>query len=138
MLEPITYSVIIPVYNEEKALYDAYKRIKRVVAPIGEGYELIFVDNNSSDRSTDMLQVFCAADIRARAIYLSECFGYAAAVRAGADHAAGSQVMIMDISMRSFLWDKSKAGEERYSIRRLNGFTHSPLWDYVPEMPAVS
>lgn len=58
MREPVTYSVVIPVYNDEQMLYDTYKRLKRIIPPIGENYELIFVNDNSTDRSADMLRVF--------------------------------------------------------------------------------
>ena len=132
MREPVAYSIIIPVYNDEKALYDTYKRLKYIIAPASDNYELIFVDDNSSDRSPDILRVFCAADIRIRAIYLSDCFGYTAAVEAGIDHASkGSAIMVMDV--KASPRNQASTGSTTYAIRAKEGFTHSPLWDYEPE-----
>ncbi|MGG4145277.1 glycosyltransferase [Paenibacillus algorifonticola] len=137
MREPVTYSVVIPVYNDEQMLYDTYKRLKRIIPPIGENYELIFVNDNSTDRSADMLRVFCAADIRVRAIHFASSFGYEAAVAAGADHASGEQKIVMEVSDRFRSVSAGLQGSSPfYVVRAKEGFTHSPLWDFAPESAA--
>jgi|GEM_PF-5949092 Glycosyltransferases involved in cell wall biogenesis len=131
---PVASSIIVPVCNDEEALFVAYKRLKHIMKPAAVSYEFIFVDNYSTDRSADMLRVFCAADIRVRVIYLSARCSHAAAITAGIDHAVGKGIAIMEVKPVDRTADMSELASPHrgYAIRALEGFTHSPLWDSVP------
>ncbi|TCM97115.1 glycosyl transferase family 2 [Paenibacillus sp. BK033] len=131
---PVTYSIIVPVCNDEESLFGAYKRLKQIMKPTAASYEFIFVDNYSTDRSADMLRVFCAADIRVRAIYLSARCGHAAAIAAGIDHAAGSGIAVMEVKPVDRKADMAELASPHpaYAIRSMEGFAHSPLWDAIP------
>ncbi|WP_441895783.1 glycosyltransferase [Paenibacillus sp. YAF4_2] len=130
---PVAYSIIVPVCNDEEALFGAYKRLKQIMKPTAASYEFIFVDNQSTDRSAEMLRVFCAADVRVRVIYLSDRCGHAAAISAGVDHAVGTRIAIMEVKPidrgASLVY---RANHPDYTIRAMEGFTHSPLWDAIP------
>ncbi|MCM3627952.1 glycosyltransferase [Paenibacillus glycanilyticus] len=131
---PVTCSIIVPVCNDEEALFGAYKRLKHIMKPAAISYEFIFVDNHSTDRSAEMLRVFCAADIRVRVIYLSARASHAAAIAAGIDHAVGSGIAVMEVKPIDRKADMAELSNphKSYAIRMMEGFTHSPLWDSVP------
>lgn len=131
---PVTYSIIVPVCNDEEVLFGAYKRLKQIMKPAAASYEFIFVDNYSTDRSADMLRVFCAADVRVRVIYLSVRCSHAAAIAAGIDHAVGRGIAIMEVKPVDRKADMAELASPHpgYTIRALEGFTHSPLWDSIP------
>ncbi|GLX70017.1 glycosyltransferase [Paenibacillus glycanilyticus] len=132
--QPVAYSIIVPVCNDEEVLFGAYKRLKHIMKPTAASYEFIFVDNHSTDRSADMLRVFCAADVRVRVIYLSGRCGHAAAIAAGIDHAVGNGVAVMELKPidRKANMDELGSKQPSYKIRSMEGFTHSPLWDMIP------
>ena len=51
----IKYSVIIPMYNEEEVILESYRRLDNVMRPLGEEYELIFVNDGSRDRTMEIM-----------------------------------------------------------------------------------
>ena len=139
MRDSVMYSVVIPVYNDEQALYGWYKRLKKLMAHRGGSFELIFVNDCSRDRSADTLRVFCAADLKVRAIHLAYPAGRTAAAAAGTAHAAGSKVFVMDPErfVIDTIIDRDEyrltafAEAKPYAIAEMDGFTRSPLWDEV-------
>lgn len=91
-----TLSVIIPVFNEEQILPELYQRLTRCLQALGLSYEIIVIDDGSTDRSGELLERLVATDSRVRLIQLSRNFGQAVAVTAGLDVAAGELVALMD------------------------------------------
>ncbi len=89
-------SVIIPVYNEQETLDALMERLISVLDAFGEPFELLFVDDGSSDKSLQMLRDFHLADARIKCLSLSRNFGHQVAVSCGLDHAAGNAVIVMD------------------------------------------
>lgn len=94
------YSVIIPVFNEEEIIFNSYNRIKSVMDKLNNPYELIFVDDGSSDNSYSILKLISEADTNARILVFSKNFGHQIAVSAGMKASKGDAVIIIDADMQ--------------------------------------
>ncbi|HEX6116168.1 MAG TPA: glycosyltransferase family 2 protein [Solirubrobacterales bacterium] len=91
-------SVVAPVLDEEETLETFYERT--CAALEGVEFELILVDDGSTDSSPAILDQLAAEDPRVRVIHLSRNFGYQAAVSAGLDHARGEAVVTIDADLQ--------------------------------------
>ncbi|WP_407311344.1 glycosyltransferase family 2 protein [Desulfosporosinus sp. SB140] len=100
MGKDIRYSIIIPVYNEEAVLEQTYQRLKQVLTSIGEPYELIFVNDGSSDRSVPLIKGFCDRDQSVKLISFSRNFGHQVAITAGMDYSTGAAVVVIDADLQ--------------------------------------
>ena len=89
-------SVVIPVHNEEQALLPLYDRLTAVLETMGRPYEVIFVDDASTDRSFELLANLVETDERLRVVRLRRNFGQTAALSAGFDQAKGDVIISMD------------------------------------------
>ncbi len=89
-------SIVIPVYNEESVLGELFVRLSVVMQTLGVAWEIIFVDDGSTDRTAEIIQTRATTDRRIKLICFSRNFGHQAAVSAGLEHAAGSAVIVMD------------------------------------------
>ena len=89
-------SVVLPIYNEEKGLTyfveDLYNQMKN----INQKFEIILVNDGSSDQSFQLIQSLCSNYAELKFIGLSRNFGHQIAVSAGIDYASGDQVILMD------------------------------------------
>ena len=91
-------SVVAPVYNEE-ALVEQF--CARVCAALeGLAFELVLVDDGSSDRTPTVLDSLSDDDPRLRVVYLSRNFGHQTALTAGLDHARGDAVVMLDADLQ--------------------------------------
>ncbi|MBN8606186.1 MAG: glycosyltransferase family 2 protein [Caulobacterales bacterium] len=95
-----TLSVIVPCFNEEAVIAHAHERLTRVLASTGLDFEIVYVDDGSSDRTALLLRDIQAIDPRARVIRLSRNFGHQIAVTAGLDYAEGDAVIMIDADMQ--------------------------------------
>jgi glycosyltransferase involved in cell wall biosynthesis len=93
---PIGISIVIPVLNEEQNLYPLYEQLNIVLRDLGLRYEIIFVDDGSSDGSYGVLQELHAADDCVKVIRFRRNFGQTAAFTAGFDYARGDLVVTLD------------------------------------------
>jgi glycosyltransferase involved in cell wall biosynthesis len=97
-------TIIVPVKDEEEAIPVCIERVKAVLDgladPAGRSWEMLFIDDGSSDRSLAVLREANAADPRVRALSLSRNFGKEAALSAGLDHARGQAVVPMDVDLQ--------------------------------------
>ena len=98
--EKTLVSVVLPVYNEAKALPVLTARIAGVLNAFPMKYEIIFVNDGSRDDSARVLDQLAAASERVRVVHLSRNFGHQAAVQAGLSHARGDAVVLMDSDMQ--------------------------------------
>ena len=88
-------SVVVSVYNEEKALEEFYRETTKVLRQISWGYELLFVNDGSRDGSQDILDRLAASDSGVRVISFSRNFGHEAAMIAGLDYSRGDGIICM-------------------------------------------
>lgn len=91
-----TISVVIPVHNEEAHLLPLYDRLTTVLGKIGDPYEIVFVDDCSSDSGRELLATLVQADPRLRVVLLRRNFGQTAALAAGFELSEGDVVVAMD------------------------------------------
>src|SRR5712675_145061 len=89
-------SVVVPIHNEEPSILPLYDRLTAVLESIQKQYEIIFVDDASSDRSFDLLANLVEIDARLKVIRLRRNFGQTAALSAGFDEAQGSVIVSLD------------------------------------------
>ena len=90
------YSIVVPFYNEEENVTVLYARLKQVMEQVGESYELVLVDDGSSDRTYKLMGEIAAVDSRVLLIKLRRNFGQTSALAAGFDHASGEFILAMD------------------------------------------
>ena len=88
-------SIVVPVYNEEGSLEELYGEITAVLSERGD-YEVIFVDDGSTDRSREILREIHNKDGRVRVIYFRKNFGQTAALAAGFESSRGRVVVPLD------------------------------------------
>jgi glycosyltransferase involved in cell wall biosynthesis len=89
-------SVVIPLYNEAPTLEALYARLARVLGELRRPYEIIFVDDGSTDETFAILSRLAARDAAVRVVKLARNYGQTAALAAGFDRAAGSVIVAMD------------------------------------------
>ncbi len=98
--EQPVYSIIAPVFNEEETLPHFYRRVVDVMEGIGESFELVLINDGSSDGSFLRMQDLHQRDPRVRVIDFSRNFGHQIAISAGLDHARGRAVIIIDADLQ--------------------------------------
>ena len=132
-------SVVAPVYNEAETLRTFYERVTKALAELP--FELVFVDDGSTDASAEIMAELADEDERVKAILLSRNFGQPAAATAGLDHAEGDAVVMIDADLQDppeliptmlEAWRRgvdvvyavrtSRAGESAFKIRTANWF----------------
>jgi dolichol-phosphate mannosyltransferase len=91
-------SVVAPVYNEEQLVDVFYERATAALS--GLNYELIIVNDGSSDSTPERLDLLAAGDERLRIVHLSRNFGHQAALTAGLEHARGDAVAMLDADLQ--------------------------------------
>lgn len=95
-------SIILPTYNEEGNIENAYHKIKEVLAPKGIQFELVFVNDGSKDRSFEIIRQLAdkVTDAKILGLSFSRNFGKEAAIFAGLSHATGDVCAVMDCDMQ--------------------------------------
>lgn len=91
-----TLSILIPVFNEEENILPLYERLTKALQKIGRAYEILFVDDGSSDGSLDILIDLSKKNPKVRVISFSRNFGQTAALSAGIDSSKGDIIIPMD------------------------------------------
>ena len=90
------FSVVVPLFNEEDNVAALCERLRAVMEQTGANWELLAVNDGSSDRTQALLEAEAAQDRRIRVLCLARNFGHQIAVTAGLDHAAGEAVILID------------------------------------------
>ncbi len=115
----ITYSIIAPIYNEIESLPLLYRRVADVMESTGQPWELILVDDGSTDGSTDKIRELATADARVRPVIFARNFGHQIAITAGWDYARGDAVVIIDADLQDppeVILDLAKKWQEGYEV----------------------
>ena len=94
--EAVSYSIVIPFFNEQENILPLYVRITEVMDALGEPYEMIFIDDGSRDQTFRILNDIYENDRRVHAVRLRRNFGQTAALKAGFDFAQGDIIISMD------------------------------------------
>jgi len=95
-------SIIVPVYNEEESLEILYREIKNALEPLNLSWELILVDNGSSDGSLNKIKQIVQADPdRTIGVILRRNFGQTAAIAAGIDQTNGDVIVLLDADLQN-------------------------------------
>lgn len=99
-MNTISYSIVIPVYNEEVVISQTYQRLKQVMDTTKESYELIFVNDGSSDHTLEIIKSIQAQNEEVKLISFSRNFGHQIAITAGMDYASGAAVVVIDADLQ--------------------------------------
>jgi glycosyltransferase involved in cell wall biosynthesis len=93
---PLDLSAVIPVFNEEESIVPLHQKLAPVLEGLNKTFEIIFINDGSSDRSYEVLGRLAKTDQRVKVISLRRNFGQTAAMAAGFDYARGQIIIPMD------------------------------------------
>lgn len=93
-------SIVVPAYNETEVLPEFHRQMTEVMLAIGEDYEIIYVDDGSTDATSSVLKTLREKDAAVAIIELSRNFGKEVAISAGLDHAQGDAVISIDADLQ--------------------------------------
>jgi len=94
------YSIVAPVFNEEGILEELHRRVTKVMDTLDEPYELVLVNDGSTDRSLELMLRLRERGDRVKIINFSRNFGHQVAITAGLDYAQGDAVIIIDADLQ--------------------------------------
>jgi dolichol-phosphate mannosyltransferase len=115
----ITYSIVAPIYNELENLPELYRRVKEVMDSTGETWELVLVDDGSTDGSTEAICELGRQDKRVRPVIFARNFGHQIAITAGWDYARGDAVVIIDADLQDppeLIVEMAKKWKQGYEV----------------------
>lgn len=115
----ITYSIIAPIYNELENIPELYRRVSDVMDSTGEPWELVLVDDGSTDGSTEAIRNLAKEDECVRPVIFARNFGHQIAITAGWDYARGDAVVIIDADLQDppeLILEMAKKWKEGYEV----------------------
>lgn len=121
---PVELSVVVPVYGCEQCLGALHDRLTKVLTPLVESYEIVYVDDRSIDGAWEKLSELAAVDPQVKALRLSRNFGQHPAITAGLAHATGRWVVVTDCDLEDppeeipRMWERAQEGYDVVLCRR--------------------
>ena len=115
----ITYSIIAPIYNELENIPELHRRVSEIMDSTGEPWELILVDDGSTDGSTEAIRNLAKEDPCVRPVIFARNFGHQIAITAGWDYARGDAVVIIDADLQDppeLILEMVKKWKEGYEV----------------------
>ena len=115
----ITYSIIAPIYDELENIPELYRRVSEVMNSAGEPWELVLVDDGSTDGSTEAILSLAKEDECVRPVIFARNFGHQIAITAGWDYARGDAVVIIDADLQDppeLILEMAKKWKEGYEV----------------------
>lgn len=97
----LNVSVIAPVFNEERNLSTLYALLRQVLEVEGLGWELVLINDGSTDNSAAVLDVLAATDPRVKVVHFRRNYGQTAAMMAGIDFASGDVIIPIDADLQN-------------------------------------
>lgn len=94
------YSIVAPVWNEAESLPEFIARTTGVMEKLGESWELLLVDDGSTDRTPEIILLHAAEDKHIRPVLFARNFGHQIAITAGMDYARGQAVILIDADLQ--------------------------------------
>ncbi len=131
MKNKIEYSVILPVFNEEKGLEKLTKRLVKVLANLKKSYEIIFIDDGSDDGSLTIMKKLARGNSKIKVISFRKNFGKSTALVCGFHFSLGKTIFTMDADLQDqpedipFFLEKFKQGYD--SVSGWKKERHDPL-----------
>jgi len=92
----MTLSIVIPLFNEEENIKELHEKLKKSLDPLKKEYEILFIDDGSTDKTLSILEEIQAHDKHVLVLSLRRNFGQTAAFAAGFDFARGDVIFTMD------------------------------------------
>ncbi len=99
--KPTEISVVVPVFNEAGNLEELHAKLSDILRCITESYEIIFVDDGSTDNSFKILVGINKEDGKVRVVRLTRNYGQSAALKAGFDYSRGNIIITMDADLQN-------------------------------------
>jgi dolichol-phosphate mannosyltransferase len=96
----VNYSIVAPIYNELDNLDELYRRVREVMSAQRGAWELVLVDDGSTDGSTERIRALARQDKHVRPVIFARNFGHQIAITAGWDYARGEAVIIIDADLQ--------------------------------------
>lgn len=97
---PKLISIVVPVYNEQDVLGKFHQRVTAVVSALSVDYEIIYINDGSTDNTSTLLNELHAQDSHVTVIELSRNFGKEVALTAGLDHSQGDVTIVIDADLQ--------------------------------------
>ncbi len=94
-------SIVVPIYNEEENIEPLHRALKEVMDAQEYDYEILFIDDGSTDRTPSLLEEIAQKDTKVRVLTFRRNFGKAAAWSAGFDHAKGDVIVTIDADLQN-------------------------------------
>ena len=94
------FSMVVPVMNEQDVIRDTYATLTRTLEGLTMPFEVVVVDNGSTDRTPELMRAICVQDPRWKFIRLSRNFGYSNSITAGMLAAHGDAIMVIDADLQ--------------------------------------
>lgn len=117
-------SIVIPLYNEEESLKELYDWVKRVLDPLNLNFELLFVDDGSSDKSWKVIEELVKVTKEVKGIKFRRNYGKSAALYSGFEAAIGDVVITMDADLQ----DNPDELPELYRMIKVEGYDLVSGW----------